>query len=156
MRVILLQDIKSLGRRGDVKNVADGHARNFLLPRNLVKPATTAAIQELEREKSKLVKQFEELKTELEGIEKATAAEPLVFQIKAGEKGEVFGSVGVREIQEKLLERFPKLQSTDPEIRADHIRELGRKEIEIKLKRTPKSGLATSGQITIEVQPQQP
>lgn len=153
MRVILLQDIKSLGRAGDIKNVSDGYARNFLLPRNLVKPATPMAEKELDLEREKLEKQLEELKAELENIESATRVEPLVFQVKAGEKGEVFGAVGVREIQEKLVEKFPKLESADLEIQADHIRELGKREVSIKLRKTPKSGSAASGQVTIEVHP---
>ena len=133
MKIILLQDIKSLGRRGDIKNVSDGYARNFLLPRNLVKLATAAAIQEMEKQRAKLTEQLEGLKTELENIEKTTAAEPLTFQIKVGEKGEIFGVVGAREVQEKLLEKFPKLQSAGLEIKADHIKELGKQEIKIKL-----------------------
>ena len=156
MKVILLEDIKSLGKRGDVKNEADGYARNFLVPQNLVKPATSTALKELESQKVTREKQLQELKTEIENIEKATASQPLILTVRVGEKGEVFSSVGAREIQEKLLERFPKLQSAHLEIKADHIRELGKQEIGIELKRTPKSGLATSGQVTIEVQPQQP
>lgn len=156
MKVILLEDIKSLGKRGDVKNAADGYARNFLVPKNLAKPATPTALKELESQKVTLEKQLQELKNEIENIEKATAVEPVIVRIKTGEEGEIFGSVGNREIQEKLLERFPKLQGTVLEIKADHIKELGKKEVEVKLRKTPKSGLATSGQVTIEVQPQQP
>lgn len=160
MKVILLQDIKSLGRVGDVKNVANGYARNFLLPKNLVKPGSPAAIQELEAQKAKFEKQLQELRAEVLNIESATAAEPLTFRVRVGKKGEVFSSVGAEEIKEKLIEKFPKLQPVNLEIKVDHIREIGRKEIEIKLKGTPKSGFATSGQLegtlTIEVIPQQP
>jgi len=159
MRVILLQDIKSLGKRGDVKNVTDGYARNFLLPRNLVKPATPAAEKELESERAKLEKQLQELKTELENIENATAGEPLTFQVRVGEKGEVFGAVGVREIQEKLVEKFPKLQSVDLRVKADHIREVGRREIAVMAglhalpvgRQAARQGV--EGKITIEVSP---
>lgn len=153
MEVILLQDIKSLGKRGDVKNAADGYARNFLVPKNLAKPATAAALKELESQKVTLEKQLQELKTEIENIEKVTASRPFIFTLRVGEKGEVFGSVGNREIQEKLLERFPQLQAADLEIKAGHIKGLGKQEVEIKLRKTPKSGLATSGQVTIEVHP---
>lgn len=149
MKVVLLQDIKSLGRKGDVKNVADGYARNFLLPRNLVKLATEQVIRELEVQKAKLGAQLGRLKTELENIEKATAAEPLTFQIKVGEKGEIFSSLGSREIKEKLLEKFPKLRLAGLEVEADHIKKLGKQEIEIKAGKI-------AGQITLEVLPQQP
>lgn len=157
MRIILLQDIKSLGRAGDVKNVSDGYARNFLLPRNLAKPATPAAIQELDLQKTKIEKQLEELKRELEDIQKATVVEPLVFQVKAGERGEVFGSVGAVEIKERLLQEYSELKTADLKIEADHIKELGKQEIGVGLKVTPKSGFAASGRIegkiTIEVLP---
>ena len=149
MKVILVQDVKSLGKRGDVKNVSDGYARNFLLPRNLVKPATPAAEKELDSERAKLEKQLLELKAELENIESAARAEPLVFQVKVGEKGEVFGSVGTEEIKTKLIEKYSKLESANLRIGADHIRKLGRHEIAIDL------GQGVEGKITIEVQPQQ-
>lgn len=146
MRVILLQDIKSLGRRGDIKNAADGYVRNFLIPKNLAKPATSTALKELESQKVTLERQLQELKTEIENIEKATASQPLILTIKVGEKGEVFGSVGAEEISERLVEKFPVLRSTDLKVEASHIRELGRREVEIKLK-------GVEGKITIEVQP---
>lgn len=160
MRVILLQDIKALGSRGEVKNVADGYARNFLLPRNLVKPATETAIQELSSQKEKFSEQLQKLKAEIANIEKATAETPLVFQVKAGEKGEVFGSVGAEDIKKKLTEKYPELSFEVLKVAADHIRELGRQEIGIELKGASYSGFVASGKvegkITIEVRPQQP
>ncbi|MDP3991420.1 MAG: 50S ribosomal protein L9 [Candidatus Colwellbacteria bacterium] len=160
MRVILLQDIKSLGKRGDVKNAADGYARNFLVPKNLAKPATPTALKELESQKVTLEKQLQELKTEVENIEKATASQPLILTVRVGEKGEVFSSVGAEEISERLVEKFPVLKPTDLKIEAGHIRELGRREIGIELKGMSYGGFAASGKvegkITIEVQPQQP
>ena len=150
MKVILLQDIKALGRRGDIKNVSDGYARNFLLPRNLVKPATPAAEKELNSERAKMEEQLQEFKTDLKDVESATAAEPLFFQVKAGEKGEIFSSVGAEEIKAKLTEKYPKLESANLRIGADHIRELGRQEIMVKAGRQ-----GIEGKITIEVAPQQ-
>ena len=153
MKIILLQDIKALGRRGDVRNVADGYARNFLLPRNLVRPATASALEGLDKEKAKIEKELEGFRAGLKSIEEETANKPLAFQIKVGEKGEVFSSVGAREIKEKLIEKFPQLGSSNLEVAADHIKELGKQEIEIKVRRTPKSGLAASGQVMIEILP---
>lgn len=150
MKVILLQDIKALGKRGDVKNVADGYARNFLLPRSLAKPATEGAVKEVEAQKAKVNAELEELRGELANIEKATAAEPLVFQVKVGEKGEVFGSVGASEIRKRLSERLPKIPADNLKIEADHIREVGRQEITVNL------GQGIEGKVTIEVVPQQP
>ncbi len=147
MKIILLQDIKSLGRQGDVKNVSDGYARNFLLPRNLVKIATAAAEKELDAQKAKLEEQLQKLKMELRRIESATAAEPLALTVRVGERGEIFSSVGAEDIKEKLIEKFPRLQLANLEIKANHIKELGKQEIGIKLER----GL--EGKILILVEP---
>ncbi len=146
MRVILLQDIKSLGKRGDVKSVADGYVRNFLIPKNLVKPATSAALKELESQKAKWGKQLQELKTEVLKVEEATAARPLVFSVKVGGKGEVFGSVRASDIKNNLLENHPQLKAADIEIGADHLKGLGKQEVKIKADKI-------EGKITIEVSP---
>lgn len=127
--------------------MSDGYARNFLLPKNLVKPATRAATEELESQKAKLEKQIEEFQAELEDIGKATAVEPLAFRIKVGERGEVFGSVGAPEIREKLIAKYPKLATDKLVIEADHIKELGRREVSVKL------GRGLEEKITIEVLP---
>ncbi|MDP2651371.1 MAG: 50S ribosomal protein L9, partial [bacterium] len=128
----------------------DGYARNFLLPRNLVKPATPAAEKELGLERTKLEEQLQEFSAELKGIESATAAKPLFFQVKTGEKGEIFGSIGAEEIKTRLIEEYPKLESANLRIGADHIRDLGRQEIIVKAGRQ-----GIEGKITIEVAPQQ-
>lgn len=148
MKIILLQDIRAIGKKGDIKNVADGYARNFLLPRKMAKPATSGAVEEAEKQKAKLQKEFEGLKEELEDIEKATAAEPLVFEVKVGEKSEVFGAVGSSEIKAKLVEKYPQLGKVDLAVEANHIREIGRREISIDL------GQGVRGKVTIEVVPQ--
>ena len=61
MKVILLQNIKGFGRTGDIKNVSDGHARNFLLPKNMAKSATEGALKEAETLKKKLEKSNKEV-----------------------------------------------------------------------------------------------
>src|SRR3989344_1770773 len=103
MRVILLQDIKSLGQRGDIKNVADGYARNFLLPRNLVKPATPSAMKESEFQEARVKEIVGRLQLEVGKIEKETAGEPLVFEVRVGKRGEIFGAIGASEIKAKLI-----------------------------------------------------
>lgn len=93
MKVILLQDIESLGKKGDIKNVADGHARNFLFPKNLAKPATKEAIKELEKEKETETQQAEE---ELKKIEEIVSQmDGLEFDVleKIDESGKLYGSI---------------------------------------------------------------
>ncbi len=98
MKVILLEDVKSLGKKGEVVNVSDGYARNFIFKKNLGLEATPKALNDL-----KLQKQNDE-KIAAENLEKAKAlAEELsgksvTLSIKAGSDGRAFGSVSTKEI----------------------------------------------------------
>ncbi len=102
MKVILLEDIKDLGKKFDVKNIKDGYARNFLLPRNLAKIATNKAIKELEAKKAAWQKQEEGEKSKIEALAKNLAEQKFEFSLKTGDKGEVFGSVNKDDIKNKL------------------------------------------------------
>jgi len=99
MRVILLQHIKNIGNKGDVKELNDGYVRNFLLPKKLVEIATSLALKKNTEEKALEDKQHEEyveaLKKDAESIKNTR----LVFEIKIGEKNEVFGSITERDIE---------------------------------------------------------
>ncbi len=104
MKVILLQNIKGLGRQNDVKDVSDGYARNFLIPRNFAIQATRDALKKLEKQTNEANAKREKLVAELK--EKANRLERLTFTftLKVGEKGEVFGGVHQKEIEQKLDE----------------------------------------------------
>lgn len=105
MKVILLKDIPALGRTRDVKDVSDGYARNFLLPRKLAIPATDAALASAAARKT--------------GEERAKSAEQdayrayaeklktmaLSFKTKMGEKGKAFGSIGIAAIRDALKKK---------------------------------------------------
>lgn len=103
MQVILLQDIKGLGRKYDTKQVKDGYVRNFLLPRKLVKIATDSAIKELETQKAELERQKQELKAKLEKLAKDLYGKEFRFNVKTGEKGEIFGSVSKEDIKTRIV-----------------------------------------------------
>src|SRR3989344_3457757 len=120
MKVILLQDIKNLGRRYEIKNVSDGYARNFLIPQKLVEPATPENLKRTETKQATLKKELEELRTKLEEIKQAGA---IVFKVKTGERGEVFSSVTDLEIKEKLIEEYPELKGASLKIGSIHLRE---------------------------------
>lgn len=110
MKVILLQDIKGLGRKFDIKNVADGYARNFLIPRGLVKIATEQNIKETEIRKNRIEKEAEEIKNKLESMAKNSANQEFIFSVKTGEKGEIFGSVNKEDIKNRLFENYEDLK----------------------------------------------
>lgn len=102
MKVVLLQDVKSLGKKGELVNVSDGYARNFLFPKSLAKEANAQAMNELRNaEQSKKFKKDTEIaaankaKAELEGAK-------FVIKAKAGESGKLFGSITPKEISAEI------------------------------------------------------
>lgn len=105
MKLILLQDIKGLGKKFDVKDVKDGYARNFLLPQKLAKIATEAAIKELESQKNKQEQEEKEIKTKLEELAKNLEGKEFKFELKTGKKREVFGSLSEADIKKVLSEK---------------------------------------------------
>ncbi|MBI2097249.1 MAG: 50S ribosomal protein L9 [Candidatus Sungbacteria bacterium] len=109
MRVIFLKDVPQVAKKGEVKNVADGYGRNFLMARGLAKEATPGAVAELEAgEKQERVKlQLE--KEKYRELEKKLSNLTLSFALKLGEGGETFGSVSAAKIIEALAARGIKI-----------------------------------------------
>lgn len=105
MKVILTQYIYKHGVAGDVVNVADGFARNYLFPRGLAVKATPGAL----RENQKLIEKAKENRSRLMAMENEAAAKidgvELVFGVKAGKNNKLYGSVTTKEIADKLLEK---------------------------------------------------
>lgn len=133
MKVILVQDVKSLGKKGDIVNVSDGYARNMLLPKKLGVEANAKNMNDLKLSKAHDAKvaaeqlaQAEQLKVQLENSQVTVA-------IKVGEGGRTFGSVSAKEIADAAKEQLgvdidkKKLQLESP------IRELGTVMVPLKL-----------------------
>lgn len=102
MKVILKQDIKALGKQGEVKEVADGYARNFLIPKGLAVEASPANMKILADQKASAVKR--ELENEAEAKELAGKLNGLVinFTAKAGEGGRLFGSITAKDVADEI------------------------------------------------------
>lgn len=110
MRVVLLKDVKGLGRRGDVKDVSDGYARNFLLQEKIAKIATPEVVAKIEREKTLSEERRKELILKLKVKEEKLKEKTLEFFLKIGAKGEIFGSVSAVLIEKALRdEGFEKI-----------------------------------------------
>lgn len=146
MKVVLLQDVKSLGKKGELVNVSDGYARNFLFPKSLAKEANAQAMNELKNaEQSKKYKKETEIaaanlaKAELEGAK-------FVIKAKAGESGKLFGSITPKEISAEI-KRQKKLDVDKRKIilKGD-IKTLGEYTAEIKLY----TGIAANVEILVE------
>ena len=102
MKVILLQDVKGQGKKGELVNVSDGYARNFLLPRGLAMIADAQAMNEL-RNKEASVQYHKEM--DKKAAEEAAAqmkGKTVVIKARAGQKGKLFGAVTTKEVSEAI------------------------------------------------------
>ncbi|KHO61605.1 50S ribosomal protein L9 [Thermoanaerobacter sp. YS13] len=105
MKVILVKDVKNVGKAGEVINVSDGYGRNYLLPRGLAIEATESNIKVLnEKKKAEEKKRQQELEEAKEMAQKLSNLS-LVLKVKAGENGKLFGSVTSKDVEEALKEK---------------------------------------------------
>lgn len=133
MKVIFLQDVKGKGKKGEVKNVAEGYARNFLIPRGLAVIADESNMKQLKQQQKMESKRKEQEKEQAEQL--ATKLEKITVNIpaKAGEGGRLFGSVTSKQVAEELQKQHRikidrrKLELPEP------IRNLGVTQIPLKL-----------------------
>jgi len=102
MKVLLIKDVYKLGRAGDVKRVADGFGRNYLLPQGLAVLATQGAVKQSEHIRVKAAAQRIQLNTEKSGLAEQIAKITLVFASKAGENGKLYGSITTQMIAEGI------------------------------------------------------
>lgn len=98
MKVILLQDVKSVGKKGELVNVSDGYARNFIFKKNLGVEATPKNLNDLKLQKQNEEKVAAENLAEAQAFAKELETKSIEVSIKAGEDGRVFGSVSTKEI----------------------------------------------------------
>ncbi len=106
MKVILLQDVKAQGKKGDLITVSDGYAQNYLLPRKLAKVADAQVLTELKnREEALAFREAEDRKTSLE-LKKKLDAVTLTFQTTGGADGRLYGAVTSKDISEKLEQEY--------------------------------------------------
>ncbi|MDN5293396.1 MAG: large subunit ribosomal protein [Eubacteriales bacterium] len=106
MKVILKQDVKKLGKKGDVVEVAEGYARNYLLPRGLAVEASAGNLKTLEKQKEAEQRRREEEKAEALRIAEKLKEITVVVHGKAGENGRLFGSVTAKDVAEALAKDF--------------------------------------------------
>ncbi len=114
MKVLLLKDVYKLGRAGDIKKVADGYGRNFLLPQKLAVLASPGALKQVEKIRSQAEVRRTELNSELKDLAGQINGVTLVFAAKAGETGKLYGSITTQDvatgIQEKVRYEVKKQQ----------------------------------------------
>ena len=102
MKVILRQDIKGVGKAGSVADVADGYARNYLLPRGLAQEATRGNLTQMAGKKAAEAKRDEKVLAETQELAARLEATPLTLKAKAGERGKLFGAITNAQIADAL------------------------------------------------------
>ena len=113
MKVILLRDVESLGKEGDVVNVSDGHARNFLFPQNLAVAATREALERMNRREKKASKQDEKALAQMGEFAKSLDGTEVVLTEKTNDEGVLFGSVTSTTIAKALKKQgFKKVDES--------------------------------------------
>lgn len=133
MKVIFLQDVKSKGEKGDVKNVSVGYARNFLLKNNLAEEATPGNLKALEIRKRKEDQREQKEKDEAIALKDVLAAITVELKAKSGEGGRLFGSITNKQIAE-ALEKVHGYKIDRRKLELDQpIRALGHVSIPVKL-----------------------
>ncbi len=133
MKVILLQEVKPLGKKDDVVNVNDGYARNFLFPKKMAVEANQSNMKVLNDKKEAMkYRKNVEKSDALELLEKMKEME-VTFSIKAGENGRVFGSVTSKDIAEQLLKKYKVNIDKKKILMQEQIKMIGITNVDIKL-----------------------
>jgi large subunit ribosomal protein L9 len=124
MKVLLIKDVYKLGRAGDVKKVADGYGRNFLLPQKMAVLATPGALKQTEKIRSQAQVRRTEQNSELKDLSNQINGLTLVFAAKAGETGKLYGSITTQDVANAIQEKT-RFEVKKPQIDMQPIRNLG-------------------------------
>jgi large subunit ribosomal protein L9 len=124
MKVLLLKDVYKLGRAGDIKKVADGYGRNFLLPQKLAVLATPGALKQVEKIRSQAEIRRTEQNSELKGLADQINGITVVFPAKAGETGKLYGSITTQDVANAIQEKV-RFEVKKQQIDMQPIRNLG-------------------------------
>ncbi len=133
MKVILLKDIKELGKTGEIKELADGYARNYLIPRGMAAEATKEKIKETEEKNLKVQKNKQKEILVAEDLKQKLQGKTIKISLKTGGGDKLFGAVTTKEVAE-LLDKQLKIKIDKKKIEfTEPIKHLGEYEIKIKL-----------------------
>ncbi|MGN0362260.1 MAG: 50S ribosomal protein L9 [Bilifractor sp.] len=148
MKVILLEDVKSLGKKGEIVNVSDGYARNLLLPKKKGLEATPANLNSLKLQNKHAEKLAEEALEAARTLKQEIEGKTIRMQIRTGEGGRVFGSISAKEIADAVKSQMgididkKKISMEGP------LKEIGTTKVDVKLH--PKVSAKLSVEITEE------
>ncbi|NUP90112.1 MAG: 50S ribosomal protein L9 [Candidatus Sumerlaeia bacterium] len=132
VKVILTKDVKDVGRAGTVKNVAPGYARNYLFPRSLAVPATEGYMRQLELKRKRAEQLAAVEKSEAHRAAEGLAKVELRYTLKAGEQGQLYGSVSQQDIADGLREKGFEVERRRVLLK-EHIKKTGLHLVDIRL-----------------------
>jgi large subunit ribosomal protein L9 len=124
MKVLLIKDVYKLGRAGDIKKVADGYGRNFLIPQGLAMLATAGALKQVERIRSQAEVRRTEQNSELKDLATRINGVTVVFSAKAGETGKLYGSITTQDVATAIQEKI-RFEVKKQQVDMQPIRNLG-------------------------------
>ena len=133
MDIVLLEDVKALGKKGQIVKVNDGYARNFILPKKLGVEATTKNLNDLKLQKANDARLAAEQLAAAKELAKKVEASPVTVSIKAGEGGRTFGSVSTKEIGKAVSDQLKLDIDKKKMVLTDPIKTLGTFEVQVKL-----------------------
>ena len=131
MQVILLEDIEKLGKKFDIKEVADGYALNFLIPKGKAKKATKETLKWLKSQKENLEKKSEDELKKTQDFASSIDGQEIMLPVKIGEEGQLFESITSQKIAEKLKELGFEVKKTQIDL-IEPIKEMGEFPVKIK------------------------
>jgi len=141
LRVVFLDDVDGVARAGEIKNVADGYARNFLLPRKLAAAATTSTMQQADKRARALAKEQEKLDEAAQTVAGKLTKSPIIIEAKVGEQGRLFGSVTASDIADAVSAHAGSKLEHRQVMLATPIKEVGTYEVSVILTRNVKAQL---------------
>jgi large subunit ribosomal protein L9 len=134
MEIILREDIEKVGHRGQVVTVADGYARNYLLPKKLAVPATAANKKIVEQEREAYLRREAKAKTEAEDLARMLESVTITISQRAGEEGHLFGSVTSKDIADALEQQKYSIERRKIHLE-DPIKQVGEYKVPVRLHR---------------------
>src|SRR5512138_1907368 len=132
MKVLLIKDVYKLGRAGDVKKVADGYGRNFLLPQGMALLATEGALKQSEKIRTEATKKRAALNNEMSSVAEVIKDMKLAFASKAGETGKLYGSITAQDVSDAIKAKTG-VEVKRQQIDLQPIRNLGEHKVHIRL-----------------------
>lgn len=133
MKIILLEDVKTLGKKGDIIEANDGYARNYILPKKLGIEATSKNLNDLKLKKANDEKVAAEHLKEAQDFAKVMEQQCVTVRMKAGEGGKAFGSVSTKEIAAAYKAQYQKELDKKKMVLPEAIKNFGTYEIKVKL-----------------------